>query len=425
MAERPEKRRTLFEMCRDLRSRPELLEDRDGAKVMLDGFIRDALRYGFDLERQFEDALAYVRSELHPCKGLFTDSELRRIIGTEIAWRRIVDQEQPCFRQTPRELETRREAFVFEARFGADPLTDENSPTKRMAELETYLRSWRDFPAFGFGIQALDDATGGMLPGEICVLTGAPGTMKTSLALGAVDDFVSRAKEGLVYYCSVDMAPREITQRLMERESRVPQMTLRAMSDRDDPKLPSLRQRISQKYDGRLVIRGHSETKRMTLDRLLPDCLKRQPQLVVIDYFTRLKAAGQSDWEFVENAMPEILRYAHQYQWSFLILSQMSRMSRSEQAEGRAGGHGKGGGIVEEMAHTEIELFQQYVDGDKPLVIAAVTKARRGIAGQFFSLDYDGPIKRFSGHARKMIRARSPKPVFEVKDNNSLYGKYL
>jgi replicative DNA helicase len=399
-------------MCVELLNKPEFLAETVASKDMLDGYIRENIQYGFDLSEQFEDVLKFVKQELQPCRDLFTDIELRRIIGTEIAWiRQQKAVAEKCGNVT--EMTQARENFINDVRYGMDPALDEDSPLRRMTELETYLRSWRDFPAFGFGVRALEDATGGILPGEICVLTGAPGTMKTSLALSAVDDFVSRTKEGLVYYCSVDMAPREITQRIMERESRIPQAILTDMSGRRDPEFKDIKREIKNKYNGRLAIHGHTDTRQMGIDDLLQACLKRQPQLIVVDYLTRLKQSGQSDLEFVEHAMPKILQYAHQYQASFLLLSQMSRASRSEQASGRIGGHGKGGGVVEELAHTEIELFQQPVDGDKPLVVAAVTKARRGVAGQFFSLDYDGPIKRFSGAATRMKRSSKKKPMFE------------
>jgi KaiC/GvpD/RAD55 family RecA-like ATPase len=413
------KSRTLFEVCNDLRTHPELLEDKEGAKAILDGFIRDELirLWGDTLSEHFDEARKCLKEQLALVPDLFTDIDLRRIIGTELAWLR-----ERKNTQTPGcDLEKLRNDFVHDVRFGPSPLLDEDSPTRRMIELETYLRSWQDFPAFGFGIRSLEDATGGILPGEICVLTGAPGTMKTSLALCAVDDFVSRTDEGLAYYCSVDMSPIEITLRVMERESRIPQQILAAMRARSDPEIFKIRKAISDKYDGRLSIHGHKDTKQMSIDELLEQCLKRQPQLVVIDYFTRLKQLGQSDLEFVENAMPRILTFAHQYQASFLILSQMSRASRAEQASGRTGGHGKGGGIVEELAHTEIELFQQPVENDKPMVIAAVTKARRGIAGQYFALGYNGPIKRFDGTAMKMTRSTQKKAMFEAA-NSSFYG---
>jgi len=427
MSEKPIAReRTLLEMCLDLQAHPEFLEDTETAKLMLDGFIRDEILkfWAHDLEGNFDEALKQLKTSLRPCADLFTNADLCRIIGTEIAWIREAENMSPLNGAPPQNLRKAREDFVSEARLGVDPLLDSASPTKQMMELESYIRSWADFPAFGFGIRALDDATGGILPGEICILTGAPGTMKTSLALCVVDDLVTRAEKGLVIYCSVDMARREITHRMIEREARIPQAAVRSMFERDDPEIGSMRKMISKKYDGRLVILGHGKTdaQRMTIPRLLHECLKRQPQLIVIDYLTRLKERGQSDLEFVEDAMPRILDYAHQYEASFLILSQMSRSSRAEQATGRVGGHGKGGGIVEELAHTEIELFQQPIEGDKPMVIAAVTKARRGVSGQFFSLDYNGPIKRFSGGATKMSKTVQKKAIF-APANDSFYGR--
>lgn len=403
-------KRTLYEICMDISAHPELLQNREAAQIMLGSNIRDVLvsTWGGTLSENFDDALRFLKEQLRPCGEVFTDVDLRRIIGTEIAW--LMESRE---RLDGADLAAMRNEFVSEVTFGTDPLLDRDSPSKRLLELETYLRAWADFPAFGFGIRALDDATGGILPGEICVLTGAPGTMKTSLALCAVDDFVSRTETGLVYYCSVDMAPREISLRLLERESRIPEVILRSMGERSDAELQELRGVVTRKYNGRLVIRGHEPQRRMTLPDLLQQCLKRQPQLVVIDYFTCLKAKGQSDLEYVENAMPDIVAFAHQYETSFLLLSQMGRASRGEQAGGRIGGHSKGGGIVEELAHTEIELVQQHVDGDKPMVIAAITKARRGMSGQFFSLGYDGPIKRFDGTAMRMAKNTQRKAIFE------------
>jgi replicative DNA helicase len=337
-----------------MKRHPELLDDdASAAKAILGDLVRDSLRqtFGPGLENSFDEALECLKLELKPCEGLFSETELRRIIGTEIAWYRLSANATG----TQDELAHIREQFMSEVRYGVEPLLDADSPTRRIVELAAYRRSWANFPAFGFGIWEFDSATGGILPGEICAMTGAPGTMKTSLALSAVDDFVTRA-EGLVYYCSVDMAPREITHRLMEREGRVSSAELSRMFDTDDPELKQLTSAVIDKYDGRLVIRCHKDSRHMTVDDLLTNCLKRQPQLIIVDYLTRLKLPGQGDLEFVELAMPKILDYAHQYQASFLLLSQMSRVSRAEQTSGRSGGHSKGGGIVEELSHMEIEL---------------------------------------------------------------------
>ena len=414
--------RTLYEIALDISRHQELTEggDNDAAKVILSSSAHDALirSYGNELPRSFDDALSYLKEQLKPCEDVFSDVELRRMIGTEIAWLSHTAQRD---HSKSVNLAAEREKFLDEAMFGISPLLDPDSPSRRLAELETYLRSWADFPAFGFGIDDLDDATGGILPGEICLLTGAPGTMKTSLALSAVDNYVSRTDSGLVCYCSVDMAPREITMRLMERDNEVQEAILRSLETQGDPDIPQMRNKVTRKYNGRLAIIGHNPPRRITVGSLLQFCLKRQPQLVVIDYLTCLKDKGQSDLEFVEEAMPDIVAFAHQYETSFLLLSQMSKTSRSEQAAGRMGGHNRGGGIVGELAHTEIELFQQPVENDKPMVIACVTKARRGIAGQYFSLGYDGPIKKFDGTAQKMAKTVQRKTMFSPV--NGFYGR--
>lgn len=404
--------RPLLEIAQDIGAHPELLENAESAKAMLEGFIHDSLieTWGDSLKTNRREVIEYLKAQLAPCGDLFTDTELRRIVGTEIYW---LLQTQNREIRPGANLAAMRQDFVNEVVYGVDPLSDPDSPARRLGEMETYLRSWADFPAFGFGVPALDDATGGILPGEICVLTGAPGTMKTSLALSAVDNYISRTDAGLVFYCSVDMAPRQITMRLMERESKVPETILRQMQARKDPEYKTFRDTVLEKYNSRLVIRGNEGAHQVNINELIQQCLKRRPQLVVVDYFTRLKTVGQSDLEFVETAMPTILGFAHEYEVSFLLLSQMSRSSRSDQSNGRIGGHGKGGGIVEELAHTEIELLKQPVENDKDMIIAAITKARRGVSGRYFALGYDGPIKFFDGTAQRVTRATQKKTVFE------------
>ncbi|GHT01150.1 hypothetical protein AGMMS50276_28590 [Synergistales bacterium] len=396
-----------------------VLNDPEIAKGMVDPAMRDAINgysYNIRANSDFQMVFENIKRDLAPLKGLYSDVEIKRVIGQEEAWQvQIADAsgERYVYR-TPEQIKLDFDRHIEESRLGKDPRIDDSSPTNRLKELEEYQRTWEDFPAFGFGIRKLDDAMGGILPGEICLLTGAPGTMKTSLALSVVDDFVRRSETGLVYYASVDMSPIEITMRLLERETCKEQKELGFMRGSNPDGYRALcKEHITAKYDKRLVISGHSDDRFMTIDSLLHDCSARQPQLIVIDYLTRLKQPGQSDLDFVELAMPQILKYAHRFQASFLILSQMSRSSRADQSSGRAGGHSKGGGIIEEVAHLELELFHQSVEGDKPMVIAAITKSRRSTINQFFSLDYDGPIKRFTGDAEKMTKNTKKTAIFE------------
>lgn len=400
---------------------------------------------GLDLEEKFDEVLQLLKQGLHEYRNMFSENEIRRIIGAESGWQNMAKakgQEYKYFSKGRNEGKW-HEDFVEESVFGRtlrqalrdnsefrdveNIFTDEKPDPARLRtrgrELKSYIKTWADFPAFGFGIENLDRATGGILPGEICVLTGAPGTMKTSLALSAVDDFVTRKAQGRILFISADMPPREIELRMLERESGVPNFQLRQMFADDDPQAAKIEDFVNEKYEDKLEVLGNDDGIELNLQNVLIECKARQPQLVIIDYLTRLKSSGQSDLEFVEKAMKAILAHAHRYETSFLLLSQMSRASRSEQATGRMGGHSRGGGIVEELSDCEIELVQQAseFEGEKPLVIACVTKARRGIAGQYFSLDYDGPIKRFTGYAQRAERQIQRKAIFRVAQERSFY----
>ncbi|GHS90739.1 hypothetical protein AGMMS49957_17330 [Synergistales bacterium] len=197
----------------------------------------------------------------------------------------------------------------------------------------------------------------------------------------------------------------DITLRLLERESGINELELKHMRTGDYERYKSLYyQYIKPKYGKQLVITGNTGGKLLTFDDFILDCTARQPQLIIIDFLTNLKAIGQSDLDFVEMAMPQILKYAHMYQASFLILSQMSRSSRTDQAGGQIGGHGKGGGKIEELAATEIELLRHEEDGEETKIIAAITKARRGKAYKFFNLMYIGDTKTFTGESELWVR---------------------
>jgi hypothetical protein len=412
-------KRTLFQVATDIADQlPEqFADDHEGAKLLLDDHIREVIRAGYDIERQFDEILERLKLELRPVADLFSDGDLRYIIGTEIAWKNYTDSHVPS-----RDPEGDRKAFIDGIRFGDNSILGaEGSVEKLLFQLEEYRKNWSRYKPLGFGIPELDSAYGGIFPGEICVLTGAPGTMKTSLAISAVNSFMDDCPDRKVYYCSVDMIPRAITMRLMERESGYSRDFINSIADKNPDLHKKIRAMVQKKYGGRITIRGHKNAQRMTIDALLMECLVNMPGFIVVDYLTQLKTPGQSDLEFIELAMPKILHHAQQYQTPFLLLSQMGRSSRSEQAEtGRFGGHGKGGGMIEELANTEIELSQQHSDGNPPMVVAAVTKARNGIAGQYFSLDYDGPTKKFTGSATRLRRIKPSKPVFEQA--TSFYG---
>ena len=407
------KKRSLLEICKDIASQPGALEDPEGTWDMAMSLIHDHINetWGAGLEKNFDEALDSLKIELRPLKDLVSEADLRRVLGQEIAWiRRSARMRGPV-----EVLRERRADFVSEAIRGPEPLTDPTSPTRRLGELRSYLRSWRDSQAYGFGIPTFDDSFGGILPGEVCILVGAPGAAKTSLALSAVDDFVSRRDDGSVTFVSLDMSARSISMRLMEHESGLSEGVLRGMEERGDPEFDAIQAQVSSKYDGRLSILS-SDREDLDLTDVLDDIELRGPKLIVIDYLTLLKRPGESDLDCVERVIPQIRRCAQRYQIAVIVLSQMSRTSRADQAQGRIGGHSKGGGISEERADLEIELIKHRpADGGPAKVIAGLVKSRRGDNERYFELGIDWPSRTFDGTGRE-VRKVSP-----VKVRSSTY----
>lgn len=409
--------RALMQIWDDFRKDPNLGRTPEERQNIMEPFVRDRiLHYAFSAkDNPWANAghiLEDMKSELAGCRGLYTDLELSRMIGQEIAY--AVEE----WRKPPTESFRVGSRDDFLRRY-----LDENySPDMmraNLAELAGTVKGWRGHPAAAFGIFALDSAFGGIYPGETCVLAGTPGSMKTSLALHAVEDFVARTDQFVCYY-SLDMPRAMIVERLAIRECGIRERDFRLQLADEMPQAMEAMRAVSRRYSERLAVEGHAAGEYMTVEGLLHNTAARMPGLVVIDYLTRLKPMGQSDLEFIEPAMNKIHAFAGMYRIPFLILTQMSRASRSDQAAGRVGGHSRGGGIVEELAYTEIELQKQFMpegetmEGDGDPIIASVTKARHGVAGQSFFLEKDGELMKFTGRAVRVKRTSKKQPAFKV-----------
>lgn len=105
-------------------------------------------------------------------------------------------------------------------------------------------------------------------------------------------------------------------------------------------------------------------------------------------------------------------------------IAQMSRVSRTDQASGHKGGHSRGGGIIEELAYTEIELEKRHLpegeffEGDPSPVIATVAKARHGVSGASYFLEKNGLTMSFTGNAIRVRDVpRNKKPKLENIDD--------
>ena len=290
-----------------------------------------------------------------------------------------------------------------------------DSPGEHIVRLRKEVQSWGDSYAFTLGIQPLDNAWGGLMPGELGVLVGSQGSMKTSLALNGVEHFLRENPKATVLFFSLDMTAEELSARLIMRDLGVSLPEMYGMMREKSQQYLDAEQRFGQATKGRLKILGNGYKKRWTIEGFEYQVALRNPDLVMVDFLTCLKRPGQSDLEAVEDIMPRVQGITQKMRIKTLLLSQMGRASKSDQAKGVIGGHSKGGGIVEELAHAEIELFKDAPaeEGEKPRIVATVTKTRRGVNGASFQLDYKGKQMEFTGQARRVQKDKDRKPIFQ------------
>jgi KaiC/GvpD/RAD55 family RecA-like ATPase len=326
---------------------------------------------------------------------------------------------------------TRRQAqYVPDWRDGAEypvinrrPQPSEIYLGKRMDTVKT----WDSSTAFEFGIEALDSEFQGVQPGEICVVSGAQGSMKTSFALGGVENALRKGFS--VMFFSLDMEPGELQERRILRRTKYAQaFYFYMMQSGDTIEIERARKEINELDRGRFFLYGPEKEGTdygMTIDDIKAEAESLRPNVLAVDYLTMLRRPGQSDLDCVNEVMPVFKSLTQRLKMRTVLLSQMSRASKTEQAKGVVGGHSKGGAVVEEQAHTEIELIKDVSrDPYKPDFIATVTKARRGASYISFSLEADVQCMCFPGGAVQVYRNKgnAGKPLFTRERPDGVKG---
>ena len=296
----------------------------------------------------------------------------------------------------------------------------ESRPSASLGRRLSKVSCWSDDSAFLFDIPALDEITGGVQPGEMMALSGAQGSMKSSLLLNGIENALSRGMK--VIFFSLDMTPGEIQERRLQRRIKCRQYELHEMVRRKDPALRKVIDEMTDWDRLRFDMFGNDNTSSpesgdWNIDELSEQVKAAMPDVLAIDYLTLLRRPKQSDLECVNEVMPKLKRLTQSFDIRTIVLSQMGRASKREQFSGIIGGHAKGGGIVEEMVHSEIELFKDVpVDDNEPApIIASVTKNRRGPSGRSYRLYYDPKCMWFNGASVRVERAnkQARKRAFE------------
>ncbi|HHV52374.1 MAG TPA: AAA family ATPase [Synergistaceae bacterium] len=359
--------------------------DSEEAKGFAEDVLAQEARRLFSAGVKADEMVPHLASKASQIDIAFSKTELRRIVAKAVA------EESKLYVTSPTTA-----AYIRD-------LADE-------------IKSWQEAECFSFGIRALDDAFGNLYPGELLVVVGAQGTMKTSLLLSGLENYIATT-DGNVLFFSLDMTPEEIMERRLMRAMNVNAAMLREHVRRESSEFKRASQMLNNADGGRFIVLGNKSASRFTAESLCREICSRMPSLVAIDYLTLLRGNKQSDLDCVNEAMPMLKAIAQEYGVMMVILSQMGRASKQLQASGSLySGSAKGGGIVEELANAQIDIIKDASTDEHtpPRIIAIVSKTRRGVAGRAFELEYDGPTMSFTGRATAVRRVSPPKQIFST-----------
>lgn len=295
-------------------------------------------------------------------------------------------------------------------------------PGKALRSLVSEVDAFSGKGMVHFGIEGFDEGLGGLLPGECMSLVGAEGSMKTALALHAVEHLLE-ASDMKILFLSLDMPPEKIMTRRIMRELRISEVETRShIKGRTEDFQEAIRA-IRDKDGDRFRIVGQKKGQMFVhLDYVVSAIESEMPDVLFLDYLTKIQVVNgrflRSDLDRTQEVIPVLHAMAKEYKIASVWLSQMGRASKAAARIGDHGGHGKGGGIIEETVDVEVELLKDAPNPDNPLaqrpIIATMTKTRRGLGGRSYSLSYDGRSISFLGYATPVRKAKEMKPAYIV-----------
>lgn len=293
-------------------------------------------------------------------------------------------------------------------------------PTLHQEAYEQQVRSWDGLPVLRTGIDPVDnEMSGGILPGEILSLVGGEGSMKTSLALKAVDTYLHEVGRK-VLFVSLDMPAYQVNLRRLMPIIQMNEMQILEAIKADSAEYKKANDLLNERDAGLFrVVDGDYTIS--DLERVIQT---EAPAVVVLDYLTAV-AGFKDELDAARGVTAALRRWKSEMGCAFLVLNQMSDIALSNQRNGDVGtGRGLGGGSIRRLADVVLELFK-----DKPptsedgmpnfdtqhRIICSVAKTRRGQNGRHYSLHYEGKTMTFSGSA-------SPVKIRSKKSSESVFS---
>ena len=287
------------------------------------------------------------------------------------------------------------------------------NPSVYLNKYADETRTWGKVPVLRTGIDKLDTASGGgLLPGQLLVITGGEGSMKTSLSLKMIDTYLQEVAEKVLYF-SLDMeAERVVFRRLLPLMGMGYKSAIGEMQKGTDEYLEAVAKREEIDNGNFRIVDGPHD-----LEKIKTVIEFEAPSVVVIDYLTCIEGF-RSELDCAREAIKRIREWKREYGITFVTLNQLSEASKANQRQGYLNPPAMGGGSSQQASDVKIDLLKDMPAQDeewlqtRPRIIATISKTRDEVAGRSFDLEYSGQTMSFTGNCKEVFRIKEQKAVF-------------
>ena len=252
---------------------------------------------------------------------------------------------------------------------------------------EQALRTTPESEGYKTGLTEFDNLTGGLQPGETCVVAGRPSMGKSSLATQILLNMALQSKTALMF--SLEMSHAVCTQRLLSQYTGVSAQRIRLGASRlSDTELVRLRQ--GKEDLSKLAGVWIDDSSAATIPKMASVCRRIKAEakaldLIVVDYLQLIASGNSGNREQdISQASRALKALSKEMECPVLILSQLNRSCEMRDDKRPRLSDLRESGAIEQDADCVVMVYRHHVyqeSADPSEMELIIRKQRNGPLG--------------------------------------------
>jgi KaiC/GvpD/RAD55 family RecA-like ATPase len=229
--------------------------------------------------------------------------------------------------------------------------------------VESYANSLKTTGRIYLGIEDVDKATRGMIPGEVVVLMARPGVGKTALKLHTL--FNQPADVPSIFF-SLEMPSEQLFERAAQIVTQLPAETLQELV-KDPEQRVDVSRAVAEKFNKAYVIDKDALNMQQIEEYITAaerEIIHEKVRLVMIDHIGRMTGRGRSEYEIISGLARQCKQLAKDRQLVVVLACQVGRDEGGTGKEELTLSAARGSGQIEEGADLMLAMHRPDFDDE-------------------------------------------------------------